>query len=155
MSIWLDPKNEMILRAQWAEGVNIQAIATLLSTTRNTIIGKAHRLNLPMHVNAAHHPDRPRKMREKRTSVRRPRTRTAPRPMVLIVSPAAPTSLDIAFLDLQPHHCRYATTADAPYLFCGEAKTEKSSYCAFHDSLCHETPKQRTRLNYVPMRRAA
>ncbi len=154
MSIWLDPKNEMILRAQWAEGVNIKTIADALATTRNTIIGKAHRLGLPMHINSAWHPDRPRKLREKKTSCRRPRTSQKAKP--LPAAPAnSPASLDIAFLDLQPHQCRYATTADAPYLFCGETRAGDSSYCSFHDSLCHETPKQRVRLNYVPMRRAA
>lgn len=49
-------------------------------------------------------------------------------------------SLNIPFLDLEPHHCRYTHSEEAPYFFCGQNKLEESSYCGFHNALCHTRP---------------
>ena len=42
-----------VLTAQWALGTSVRDIARLLGSTRNTVIGKAHRMELPMHARAA------------------------------------------------------------------------------------------------------
>ena len=47
-------------------------------------------------------------------------------------------------LDLNPNDCRWPTTKDKPFLFCGEPKLAGSSYCACHKrmSVSSDQPKR-------------
>ncbi len=44
-----------------------------------------------------------------------------------------------ALLDLEDNDCRFPFGEDT-IMFCGEAKQEKSSYCAFHHRKCWMKP---------------
>src|SRR3954471_17128857 len=64
-----------LLRAQWALGTSVREIARLLGSTRNTVIGKAYRMKLPMHAGSVFHPDAPRKRAERKAKETKPRGR--------------------------------------------------------------------------------
>ncbi len=142
-----------VLRAQWALGTRVREIARLLGTTRNTVIGKAHRMELPMHAGSVFHPDAPRKRAEKlkaakpqvvraRLRVRRvaaPSAPVSPPPHPLPPSsPGAPVPLRLAFAALEARHCRYSVSQESPHFFCGHERKGKSAFCAFHHGLCYE-----------------
>ncbi len=160
MTFWTDERCNT-LRSQWAEQLPVRLIADNMGASKNQIIGKARRLNLPVHPDSFTHPDYVRRA----DKPRRPRIRTTPgstKIAILKTRPVpqdAPTSLDITFADLQERHCRFVTTQDTPFLFCGGTKEGGSSYCAFHRGLCHEKARgreDRTRKPYLnPFRRAA
>jgi len=42
-----NPENQEILRVFWNQGLTTQKIATIMGTSKNSIIGKANRLGLP------------------------------------------------------------------------------------------------------------
>lgn len=42
-------------------------------------------------------------------------------------------------MEIEDHDCRYPF-GDEVIMFCGEAKQEKSSYCAFHHRKCWVVP---------------
>jgi GcrA cell cycle regulator len=140
-----------VLRAQWALGTRVREIARLLGTTRNTVIGKAHRMELPMHAGSVFHPDAPRKRAEKKPAFSKPQVA---RPRILrvrrVVAPIAPVSsppsppvggpvpLRVAFAALETRHCRYSVSRESPHFFCGHERKGKSPFCAFHHRLCYE-----------------
>jgi GcrA cell cycle regulator len=151
------PEKVETLRVQWAEGRSARSMADLLGCTKNAVLGKARRISLPMHPDSCHNPDRPRK--PKKFYPPKPRSgHFVPRSIkyIRLPAPIAPDTLNIAFLDLEPHHCRYPVTRDHPHLFCGVVKDGDSSYCAFHHALCHEKPRARIdRVANAPFARAA
>jgi GcrA cell cycle regulator len=154
---WTAEKVER-LRAEWMAGTAVNAIAALLGGSRNAVIGKAHRLELPMHPGSLFHPDKARtpgaqkKLAQRKPApkrVRRRRVRLAGKtrkesaPLSPPVRGPAPARLRIPFAALEPHHCRYAVTDAPPHFFCGALRREKSAFCAFHHALCHE-PRRET-----------
>jgi GcrA cell cycle regulator len=112
------------------------------SYTRNATIGKATRLGL---LEA----DRPRPVK----SAAKPRVRPKPKPAPAPLSAAIPQfhrdnlaglrcaevePMNIALVDLEPHHCRWPIGGwpDAtPVRFCGQSRWEGSSYCGSHTVL--------------------
>lgn len=143
---WSDEREEQ-LRGLWAEGLlSCSQIAARIGGTRNSIIGKVHRLGL-----AGRAPVPPPK---RRASKQRPMRMTTsrflmaagchPRPYAddptiaqsapLVLPPPDPCCAT-PLLDLAPHGCRWPAgegTLEAPYLFCGAIAVEGSSYCRFH-----------------------
>jgi len=161
MGFWTPAKIE-ILETEWKAGASVRAIADRLACSRNTIIGKARRLELPMHADSRFHPDRQKQRKEKKPDARKPRNgpprirrvnRAAPAPAPPSEPPLPPSpppteasaALRIAFLALAPWHCRYPVSDDAPFVFCGHARHGKSSFCAFHHALCYVPLRSRPR----------
>jgi hypothetical protein len=44
-------------------------------------------------------------------------------------------------LDLDDNDCRYVF-GDGPFLFCGDPKQDKSSYCPHHHAICWTSARQ-------------
>jgi GcrA cell cycle regulator len=159
------PENVEILKEQWTLGTSVRAIAVMVGSTRNAVIGKAARLALPMHEAARRRPEVPRKRPEKKPKAkphrgRKRRAKTRPTPQGAPLPPPAPSPPPppaavqrITFAGLLRHHCRYPVTADAPFLFCGHIRQERSSYCSLHHALCHVKARQET-TDHVKARRA-
>ena len=143
-----------LLRAQWALGTSVREIARLLGSTRNTVIGKAHRMQLPTHVGSVSHPDTQRKRAEKKPKETKPVARArivrirrvagpapaspAPAPLPPLPPGSAPVPLCIPFAALEARHCRYSVSPQSPHFFCGHTRKDKSAFCAFHHGLCYE-----------------
>ena len=145
------PEKVEILKEQWARGASVLAIAVMVGSSRNAVIGKAHRLKLPVHEGARRRPDVSRKRPAKKPKAkprlgRKRRTRALSTPQGAPLPPPPPpppaASQPIEFADLLRHHCRYPVTADAPFLFCGYSRQEKSAYCSVHHALSHVKARQ-------------
>jgi GcrA cell cycle regulator len=103
---------------------------------RNSIIGKAHRLNLPPVLgrgpgrSATRQPPGPRKIRLR--VVKEPKA-AKPKPVIARkVVVEEPTSLDLTLTQLETFQCRWATNDGGPFLFCGHPVEGHTPYCAHH-----------------------
>jgi len=108
------------LKRMWAEGFSCSQIAKALGgTTRNAVIGKAHRLGLE------HRATPSRQLRVK--------IRTRPLPVQAVV----PGSVGLT--DLQYGSCRYpmGDPKEKGFGFCGCPRIEGSSYCPTHHAVTH------------------
>jgi len=159
-----------LLRKLYVDGLSASQIARELGPgfTRNAVIGKIHRLglNVDQYLTEQEKADRAarlqtaRGIRQERQNERRrlareanPRMPRPPKPtrsQTLREMFGIPTtdclhanSKNIPFIDLEPHHCRFGY-GTGPYLFCGNDKTEGSSYCAGHHVLCWTPARVRT-----------
>ena len=135
-----------ILTANWTTQ-SAAEIALELGTTRNTVIGKAHRLKLA-----------PKRRRGRLPRARKPRTRTTPRsrPTGPLVAPEpipAPSPIEggVHILSLEGHHCRaiVGSGSDGLAVYCGAQKEGLirtragrmlSSYCLDHGNQYYNRP---------------
>lgn len=121
------PERTKTLTALWAAGLSCRQIMSELGLeSRNQVVGKVFRLQLP--------PPEKKQYTETRGRPRKDSKKTlfqmfVKRPL----DDHADKALHIAFLDLQPIHCRFPY-GDGPFTFCGHPKTDGSSYCADHRS---------------------
>lgn len=140
------------LRQYWAEGISCGLIAKKFGTTRNAIIGKVHRLDLPARktlVKDVRQQDRRYKPGGTRyrqhvthrvgitrrgsgyhAYTRKIKSQDAP----VIPRPTEipePVSLNLTLMDIGPRQCRWAH-GDGPFLFCGAPTDDGRSYCPHH-----------------------
>jgi GcrA cell cycle regulator len=158
-----------VLTRLWAEGFSASLIGEQIGVTRNAVIGKAHRLELPpskfpktqqSKPRAERQPRQPRSLKapmvpvENYESVRVVRANGNSDTMKLIHSIKTdqfiPRCVEIeprhlTLIDLEPNDCRYPYGYDV-VTFCGHPKLAGSSYCVPHHHLCKEAPR-------VPIRR--
>jgi GcrA cell cycle regulator len=152
---WSDPARVELLKNLWAEGRSASQIAVVIGgTTRAAVIGKVHRLGLPLRGKAT-----PRTASAPRRAAPRPRSKPVmPCPAMqrprderghLEGSPLPPAQEGdtprVATLDLEPHHCRWAVGdpleagATKP-LFCGTTRVRGLSYCEAHARRAYNRP---------------
>ena len=146
--IWTD-ELEARLKRLWREGLSGGQIAKTFSAelgrcvTRSAVIGKLNRLGVCRDV-------RPRKdgvhagaLLSARLKSEHMRRRAPKREAPSAVRPARPRVGDafvladgqagVAFMALEPHHCRWPCDGpDGGTLFCGAPKRAGGSYCASH-----------------------
>jgi hypothetical protein len=104
-----------------------------MQMSRNAVIGRVHRMQLPPRVTFKRG-GRPVKIAAPKKPVI---VKQKPKP----AAPALPRNLPL--LKLKQHDCRYATVGDeAPYLFCAQATVENSSWCPKHFRIVY-TPTRR------------
>jgi GcrA cell cycle regulator len=138
------------LRHLWREGVPAAKIARLFDNgaTKNSIIGKAHRLKLALrhmppgtHLRGVRHSTKPRKARPSRAKapLEASLPHPVPEPPPPLPRPPPPPKPRLkpgtfTLLDLRPHECRWPTNSPERgglYLFCG-FPAEEGSYCREH-----------------------
>lgn len=143
------------LTSLWREGVPFSLIGKQIGVSRNSAIGKAHRLGLKRG------PQQPAKAqlasnRRQRKTFNPFAPTTAPRKVNINHAARAAKSaskearavakttpyegaLDVAFLDLKPHHCRYITSGErAEALYCGAPRVAEKAWCPHHYALCYQ-----------------
>lgn len=134
-----------ILTARLADNKTFVAIAAELGTTKNAVIGKAHRMGLLARARYAAVAGRPRSHARYDYQVRRIATRkaakvkadavkakaTPPEPKAEVI-PLRPRPLGI--VDLERRHCRWpiGDPGDPDFHFCGRHRAASSPYCAQH-----------------------
>jgi GcrA cell cycle regulator len=131
-------------------------IAETLGTTRNSVIGKAHRMAL----NGKVYTPKPRKksgsgVNRVRASRPRPRVRvmrqvTPPPPPPEPIKPvdawsAIPGTTPVGIMDLNAGMCKWPIGEGRPFLFCGCPAGVGASYCESHQALSKGpgTPSER------------
>ena len=131
------PEKEEKLRQLWDKGHSGSQIANILgNTTRNAVIGKAHRLNLPARSISKRSTQKLSSEKEKEniSGVKNQKLGRKARFKALLLDenfePENPTKLE----DLTDEHCRWplGEKMKPSSLFCGRKSLEKFSYCKLH-----------------------
>lgn len=151
MAGWSDEEDEA-LREMYAQGVSASIIATRLRTgrSRNSVIGRIHRLKLPLRETTKRMargtvqslPLRPTRMekdshlvgtlRSLHTKMKAVQPVIPMKPIPAAAQPKGPT---VSFEELERHSCRFPY-GDSPFQFCGAQRAGDSSYCPEHAELC-------------------
>src|SRR5215475_86814 len=132
--MYWDQEAESVLRELWEQGVSSGLIAKEFGCTRNAVIGKVHRLDLPTRQpKMMVHSENP--LPEVRR-IRKPVYMKLPLPPEPPVEP--PSIGGVSLMDLEPHHCRFivGSSNDGLALYCGHQKVWGTSYCGHHAKLC-------------------
>lgn len=130
---WTDERVE-ILKKLWAKETPAAEIAEVLGTTRNAVIGKAHRLGLSAKKSAA--ADKKNASGEgKNTSASRSKTKESP------PKRKGKTGL----LDLTERTCRFPIghPDKKGFHFCGEPPLPGKPYCAEHCAVAYQAGSAR------------
>lgn len=129
------------LKGYWLDGIPASEIARKMGRpSRNSIIGRAHRIGLPGRSDASRASRKPTVKRELYT-----RPKRKPKPAIVNKATGEPPSLRLTIDDLRSNTCRYiAGQPDEHATYCGHRTRPASSYCPQHHSLCW-TPVQARR----------
>lgn len=134
---WTDERVERLKRL-WADGYSASIVAMMLGdVTRNAVIGKVHRLELPPRGPRARQPRPPRRMREKSP----PKFAKAPVVPRIAVKLTAPEPKMLQVAELRSNHCRWPVgdPRKPGFGFCGEKVAPGSQpYCAYHQEIGHQ-----------------
>lgn len=135
--IWTDERVELV-KKRWTDGLSASDIAAELGEgiTRSAVLGKVHRLQLPIRNNP--HQPRPRASHVRRRSA----TRIAyiqgqigkPRlPAIVKPQPVAPEFKSIGIVDVADDQCKFSVSNDgANHLFCAAETELGKPYCPYH-----------------------
>ena len=151
---WSPAETETLIEL-WHLGLSCSKIADRLpGLSRNAVIGRAHRLRLPMR-GTGHHPNgrcpstsiRNASYRKPKPShlnfqfgdsspsrrIAAPQVRDVPS-VVAVPQPFIPIAERIALVDLKDHHCRLILSDGGPFdkRYCGRKTKMGSSYCPDH-----------------------
>lgn len=163
VSVWTEERVDQ-LRAMYANGISCSRIAAELGVgfTRNAVIGKVHRMGLPLRGQGRQEPQpkKPRvyKKREHKAKVRIvPANGNSSQLRVIQVSEtslaelrcAEVTPRGLTLLELQAGDCRYPY-GDSDFTFCGHPKISGSSYCPKHFALTRPLPSERRATQRIP-----
>ena len=119
---WTDQKINK-LKGLWEQGIKAVEIAEIFGTSKNSIIGKANRLNCT-----------PRKQ----GGIKRKRSQNIFKELPKITEPENPTSLT----SIKDNQCKFPLwkNSNEPQLFCGRTYWNKS-YCKMHYDKTHDKTK--------------
>jgi GcrA cell cycle regulator len=146
----------LTLRRLWAEGVTALAIGREMGRSRNSIVGKAHRLFLPPRPSPIG--QRRGEVREAKPRVTLPVLASVVRPVVVRLAP-----VQIAALGRRPPAppppappeppqapeaggapCAWITSEGRPWTYCGARCAPGRVYCAEHCAIAyHPIPRRR------------
>ena len=142
------------LRALWADRHSTAEIGRRLGISKNAVVGKAHRLNLPARPS-------PIKQGSKRLQQRRsiptapkltiiapnpPPSPTAAPPVALVASESRPALSAFQDRDERSSCCwPIGEPGQADFGFCGDRTIRGRPYCEEHDSLAHVRKTKRRR----------
>ena len=119
------PPNDIeLLTRRWGEGMSATLIAEELNQrrhrvglySRNSVLGKAHRLGLDKRPSPIIKAGEKAPYSKRHNHVRLTKAKALPKPVKL--NPA--------------HECRWITTSDRPWVFCGQPCVQGYSYCPEH-----------------------
>ncbi len=131
------------LKKLWADGDTARQIAIELGITRNSVIGKVHRLGLP---------GRPKQRRSIR--IARPAIRGKPEPE--LIENLIPTGQRCSTLELSEGKCRWPIgDPSAPdFFFCGGKTIEGLPYCGYHARIAYQPVVDRRDNNRTALEQA-
>ena len=130
---WTDEKVEK-LKELWAKGHTASQISEMLGdTTRNAVIGKAHRLNLQARAPSKHKPMQQKQGERPAKRIAQPMSRKSKFQSILLdknFEAEKPTSLE----NLTEKTCKWPIghPDEETFYFCGRKPEDKFVYCKLH-----------------------
>lgn len=142
-SRWPDDRTARLIEL-WANGHTCAAIGIRLGVTKNAVIGKAHRLNLPQRLReaVAHEISETKKAQFAAGRL------IMPSRHAVIPEPAgAPDMRNLSLLELEPNDCRFpiGDPQKPGFAFCGCPRFGERPYCQYHSRIAYvprSTPKE-------------
>lgn len=133
------------LRALWHEGHSVAQIGRRLGISKNAVVGKAHRLNLPGRPNPIHgysrpHPDRPRRARAGRMPAPPVRPPPPPSPRPVVFSPPSDASPVRPMGPVSECCWPIGEPGRSAFRFCGAPSEPRKPYCTEHSRLAYVRP---------------
>jgi len=131
------PEKEEKLRQLWKKGYSGSEIAIELgsNTTRNAVIGKAHRMNLPARAVSRKSTTKDIKEKDNVPEIKKQKLGRKAKFKALLLDknfePENPTKLE----SLTDNHCRWPILGEKmepAIFFCGRKPMEKFPYCKLH-----------------------
>lgn len=137
-------ENDALLIKLRDTGLSYEAIARVLSKetghrlTRNSCVGRAHRIDMPI---SARQSERMVSRRTRRAPPKPQQQTCKPSPLASLPTSPLPQAQDydvprVAFADLEPHHCRFPV-GEPTQGFCGHSKVTGLAYCEVHSRRCY------------------
>ena len=148
------PEREEKLKTLWKKGHTASQIATMLGdTTRNAVIGKAHRLNLE--GRAASKKIKPKinnKENNTQLGVKTQKLGRKARFRALLLDKSfEPENPIYDISELTDHHCRYPNNhpSEDNFYYCGRKPFEGQVYCRLHLMVCFQpkNPKEEDQID--------
>lgn len=143
--VWTDEADAIVKRMR-EEGYSASVIGNALGVTRNSVIGRVHRLKLPSSANTSKklfkkRSPKPRRARPDRTTPFQP-SKVALPPASIEIAPSSITLLDVPLLETDSFHCRWIEgDARINPTVCGHI-IHKGSYCAYHARIVYEPARK-------------
>ncbi len=138
------PEREAQLRELWNSGLSASRIAAELGgTTRNAVIGKAHRLGLSGRTTrkAGGKSSGSMRMVSRVSSPRPARTQIRPR----YVEPVERSEFAVSLEAIAENQCKWpiGDPRNKEFHFCGGARSEGMPYCNYHCAVAYQVPSRR------------
>ena len=139
---WTDEQVDR-LQELWAQGLTANEIAKILGVTKNSIVGKGHRLCLPARPSPIKskgnepQPENPAESLDLLTDVM-PQAVVAEKKVENITNAeAAPKNIKL--VDLDSHTCRWpiGDPRDDDFCFCGKKVRTGQTYCDEHSQMAY------------------
>ena len=129
------PEREKKLRELWKIGHTASQIASLLgNTTRNAVIGKAHRLNLEARAVSKKPTLKVNKESYVKTEIKTQKLGRKAKFKALLLDKNFPAENPTKLEDLTDDHCKWplGEKLEPASFFCGRKPIEKFPYCQLH-----------------------
>ena len=129
------PEREKKLRELWKIGHTASQIASLLgNTTRNAVIGKAHRLNLEARAVSKKSTLKVNKESNVKTEIKTQKLGRKAKFKALLLDQNFPAENPTKLEDLTDDHCKWplGEKLEPASFFCGRKPIEKFPYCQLH-----------------------
>ena len=129
------PEREEKLKELWKKGHTASQIASLLGdTTRNAVIGKAHRLNLEARAVSKKSTLKVNKESNVKTEIKTQKLGRKAKFKALLLDKNFPAENPTKLEDLTDDHCKWplGEKLEPASFFCGRKPIEKFPYCQLH-----------------------
>ena len=129
------PERERKLKELWTKGHNASQIASIIgNTTRNAIIGKAHRLNLEARAVSKKSTLKVNKESNVKTEIKTQKLGRKAKFKALLLDKNFPAENPTKLEDLTDDHCKWplGEKLQPASFFCGRSPVEKFPYCQLH-----------------------
>ena len=129
------PEREKKLKELWKIGHTASQIASLLgNTTRNAVIGKAHRLNLEARAVSKKSTLKVNKESNVKTEIKTQKLGRKAKFQALLLDKNFPAENPTKLEDLTDAHCKWplGEKLEPASFFCGRKPIEKFPYCQLH-----------------------
>ncbi len=152
-------ERETQLRGLWQDGVSFTEIAARMAVSKNSIIGKVHRMGLPSRIHSVGKYARPKPQRKEgetkprrgvpkgelfRALLERKKTNVFDGGTELTEPEIPDDPGRFVLLQLEDDQCRWASGQDEKgrHLFCGDKKVPGKPYCECHVERSTSKPTQ-------------